>query len=82
MPRNPLQKETFMGGNRQKWFAVLLFFFVVILMCDAKYDVDAAAYLNFLTITGSIFILGASADSMIKIKAAEKKETNHEEHIQ
>lgn len=82
MLRNPLQKEAFLQGNRQKWFGVLLVFCVGILMCDAKYDIDAASYLNFLTITGSIFILGASADSMIKIKAAEKKEvTTHEEIV-
>ena len=80
--RNPLQKERFLQGTRQKWFAVLLGFSVIILVCDTRADLDAAAYLNFLTITGSIFILGASADSVLKIKAAEKNETNRqpEEH--
>ena len=76
---NPLQKQSFFQGNRQKWFAVLLFFMVAILVCDAKADIDAVAYLNFLTITGSIFILGASADSVYKIKAADREqELSHE----
>jgi hypothetical protein len=73
--RNPLQKENFLQGTRQKWFSVLLLFSAMILLIDARSDIDAAAYLNFLTITGSIFILGASADSMMKIKAAEKTQT-------
>jgi len=75
--RNPLHKEDFLQGTRQKWFAVLLAFAIVILFCDTKAEIDPSAYLEFLTITGSIFILGASADSLLKIKAAEKK--NHEQ---
>lgn len=78
--RNPLQKETFLQGTRQKWFAVLLLFCIIILLCDADSDIDAAAYLNFLTITGSIFILGASTDSALKIRAAEKQQTQEESH--
>lgn len=71
--RNPLEKETFLQGTRQKWFCVLLVFCVMILLVDARSDIDAAAYLNFLTIAGSVFILGASADSVLKIRAADKK---------
>lgn len=80
MPRNPLQKEEFLQGTRQKWFAVLLGFMVVVLISDARADIAAADYLNFLTITGSIFILGASADSALKIKAAEKHQTSQDEN--
>lgn len=79
MPRNPLQKESFLQGTRQKWFCVLLVFCVMILLVDARSDIDAAAYLNFLTITGSIFIIGASADSMLKIKAADKNQQPNED---
>ena len=77
--RNPLDKESFLQGNRQKWFAVLIFFMVVILICDSNYDVDAAAYLNFLGVTGGVFLLGKSADSIYKIKAADRKQANHQE---
>jgi len=79
MQRDPLAKQGFMQGTRQKWFAVLLLFMVTILLCDSRADIDAAAYLNFLTITGSIFIIGASADSMLKIKAADTKRREYHE---
>ena len=83
--RNPLEKQTFMGGNRQRWFAILLLMSVLVLICDMQGDVDAVAYLNFLTITGSVFIIGSSADSALKIKATKKQQleesqNNHEEH--
>jgi hypothetical protein len=78
--RSPLQKEEFFQGTRQKWFAVLLVFMVVILFCDSRSDIDAASYLNFLTITGSIFIAGASADSVFKIKAADNKRHKQEQY--
>ena len=77
--RNPLQKEAFLQGTRQKWFSVLLLFSAMILLIDARSDIDAAAYLNFLTIAGSIFILGASADSVLKIKAADKHQKPNED---
>lgn len=77
--RNPLQKEAFLQGTRQKWFAVLLLFMVLILLCEARWGIKAAEYLNFLTITGSIFILGAATDSALKIRAADNKQHSGEE---
>jgi len=83
--RDPLAKQDFLKGTRQKWFAVLLVLMVVILICDTYSDLpDADAYLNFLTITGSVFILGASVDSAMKIRNRNKyqdpyiEETHHD----
>lgn len=75
--RNPLDKQKFLSGNRQRWFAVLLVFFCAVLFVDAKSDIEAGDYLNFLTITGSVFILGSSLDSALKIQATNKRKNNH-----
>lgn len=74
MPRNPLAKESFLEGTRQKWFAVLLLFMVVILICESYFRINSEPYLQFLTATGCIFIIGASADAVFKIKAADKQQ--------
>ena len=80
MRRDPLTKERFLEGTRQRWFSILLALMILILLTDANSDIEAAPYLNFLTVSGSIFILGASADSLLKIKAAEKQVEHHQEN--
>lgn len=73
MPRNPLVKESFLQGTRQKWFGVMLLFATLLLYVDAHYGIDVKPYLEFLTVAGSIFIAGAAADAVFKIKAADGK---------
>lgn len=67
--RNPLDKQTFFSGIRQKWFGILLAILMIILFADVKADIDPSSYLNFLIVGGSVFLLGQSVDSALKIKA-------------
>lgn len=66
--RCPTDKQRFFEGVRQKWFAIMLLFAGMVLFLDCKYDVDPEPYLTFLTIAGSVFILGGSIDSALKIQ--------------
>jgi hypothetical protein len=67
---NILDKRSFLSGKREKWFAVLLAYVLVILFVDLKTEIQVAPYLEFLTITSSLFILGGNVDSFMKIRAA------------
>lgn len=69
--RSALEKDGFLSSVRQCWFAILLLFALIILFCDTYVGLaDVNSYLNFLTVTGSIFILGESATSFAKTQSA------------
>ena len=64
--RNPLQKEHFLEGNRQKWAAVFTAIGLLVMGLTA-YGVikDPAPFLGFFTGIGITFILGASATAVM-----------------
>lgn len=67
--RSPLAKERFGEGNRQKWAVVLILCAAGVLFADAKTpDFNPEPYLTFLTMIGCVFLLGMSADSVMKIR--------------
>lgn len=68
--RDPLAKDLFMGSSRQQWMAILLGYSFVILAIQVIYKIDPNPYMNFALTTGSLFILGGSVDSYMKIGAA------------
>lgn len=70
MDRDPLEKETFMGGIRQKWAVVFLLCGMGVLFVNIFVPgFDPVSYMQFLLAIGSLFILGASADSGMKVFA-------------
>lgn len=68
--RDPLAKDLFMGSSRQQWMAILLGYSFVILTIQVIFKIDPNPYMNFALTTGSLFILGGSVDSYLKIGAA------------
>ena len=80
MKRNPLDKETFLQGNRQKWLVVALVCGFGVMVAHIIWKIEPIPFMTFLTTTFGLFIFGASADSALKIKAEEKERfTNREE---
>ena len=73
--RDPLAKQKFLEGNRQRWCALLILCAGGILWADMTTDIDPAPYLTFLTVVGPAFIIGLSMDSYRKIGRAK-----HHEH--
>lgn len=66
--RDPLGKETFLGGNRQKWCLVFLASGLLVLVANVIFPgvVDPVPYMNFLLALGTTFILGSSASDWAK----------------
>lgn len=79
--RNVLDKQIgFMDGVREKWCAVFILYSFVILTTQIMYKIDPTVYMNFVITVGSLFILGGSVDSAMKIQAAKtfkEKELNN-----
>ena len=74
--RNPLVKERFLEGVRQKWLGVLLIYSMIMVTLQIKYTIDATPYMQFALTVGSLFILGTSVDSALKINAEKTKQNN------
>lgn len=80
--RDPLSKEKFFEGNRQRWSAVFIACAFIVLIVNVYIGVafDPTPYMQFFLAIGSLFILGASGDSWVKaysvksIKETEVKE--------
>jgi hypothetical protein len=68
--RNPLNKEKFLGGNRQRWTGILLLYSIIIAAFQIKFAIDPSPYISFALTIGSLFILGGSVDSFLQINAA------------
>ena len=74
-----LNKEKFLQGNRQKWTGILLLYSLVMLSAQVKWGVDPSPYMQFAMTIGSLFILGGSVDSYLKINAVKNiKEKENE----
>ena len=75
MERNPLDKQKFMGGNRQKWLLAFLLCAGGVLLMDATVpNFDPTPYLTFLTVIGPSMLVGLTFDANAKIKNAPKPE--------
>ncbi len=69
--RNPLDKSSvFMSGIREKWCAVFILYSFIVLFTQVKFNIDPSVYMNFAIVIGSLFLLGGSVDSFMKIGAA------------
>ena len=67
--RNPLVKERFLEGNRQRWALLLILCAAGVLVANVYVpSLDPEPYLSFLTMIGCVFLLGMSADSIMKIR--------------
>lgn len=67
--RNPLEKERFLEGNRQRWALLLILCASGVLVANVyESSIDPEPFLTFLTMIGCVFLLGMSADSIMKIK--------------
>jgi hypothetical protein len=70
--RDPRAKQSFGGGNRQKWAFLLILCAAGILVANMKVpSIDPEPYLTFLTMVGCVFLAGLSVDSYAKIRAEE-----------
>lgn len=67
-----LHKEKFFQGNRQKWTGIFLLYSLLMLSAQIKWGIDPAPYMQFAMTIGSLFILGGSVDSYLKINAVTK----------
>lgn len=70
--RDPLNKDVFMGSVRQIWTAILLGYSLLFSFLQIKYKISPEPYMQFALTIGSLFILGGSVDSYLKINAAMK----------
>lgn len=72
-----LRKEKFFQGNRQKWTGILLVYGLVIATLQIKCGIDPTPYINFAMTIGSLFILGGSVDSYMKLNTVSKAQANN-----
>ena len=75
--RDPLDKERFLEGNRQRWCAIIFALDVLVLIltsCGLLHD--PAPFLASFSGVGALFILGASADSVMKIYDVSSRTTS------
>jgi hypothetical protein len=70
MKQSALEISKFMGSSRQQWMAILLFYSFVVMTVQVIFKIDPNPYMNFALTTGSLFILGGSVDSYMRIGAA------------
>lgn len=67
--RDPIAKERFLEGNRQRWALLLIACAAGVLVANVYLPtLDPEPYLTFLTMIGCVFLLGMSADSLMKIR--------------
>lgn len=71
-----LRKEKFLQGVRQKWTGILLCYSLIIAFFQIKFGLDPTPYINFGLTIGSLFILGGSVDSFMKLNTAYKIQSN------
>ncbi len=65
-----LENEHFLGGNRQRWTGILLLYSILIAVFQIKFAIDPSPYISYALTIGSLFILGGSVDSFLRISAA------------
>lgn len=80
--RDPLSKEGFLSGNRQRWAVIFLAMGTGVLISNILVPgLDPVPYMQFLLAIGSLFILGASGDSWVKaysVKSLRETEVKEE----
>lgn len=85
--RDPLAKQKFLQGNRQRWCSIFLILGAGVFLGNLYFThIDPTPYMNFLLAIGSLFIIGGTVDSFVKGKAKEhiqvtemKEETKRQE---
>lgn len=66
--RSVLEKDPFMGGNRQKWCAIFTAIGIAIGIGSVYGKItDPKIYLEYFASIGMTFILGASATNVLKL---------------
>jgi len=65
--RNPLDKERFLEGNRQKWVAIGLLITLSVMVSNIVAHIDPAPYLQAVMLLIGAGVLGWSVDSAAKI---------------
>ena len=70
MKRDPLDGTEFMKSSRQWWCAIFIGYSFVVMGVQVFCSVDPTPYMNFALTIGSLFVLGGSVDSFLKINAA------------
>ena len=82
MARDPLTKEKFLEGNRQRWAVIFLAMGTGVMISNILVPgLDPVPYMQFLLAIGSLFILGASGDSWVKaysVKSIRETEVKEE----
>lgn len=76
--RNPLEKERFLEGNRQKWVGIGLAHSLSVMICNIAFGIDPLPYLQTVMLLIGTGVLGWSVDSAIKA-IAKRKEQQREE---
>lgn len=80
--RDPLEKERFMEGVRQKWAVIFLSLGIGVFIGNILVPaIDPVPFMQFLLAIGSLFILGASGDSWVKaysVKSIRQTEVREE----
>ena len=81
--RNPLDKEEFLEGNRQRWAIIFLLCGAIVLGVNVFIgsSFDPVPYMTYLLAVSSLFILGASGDSWVKaysVKSIRETEVREE----
>lgn len=65
--RDPLSKEKFLQGNRQRWCLIFIgCAFAVLIANIIVPGLDPVPFMQFFLAIGSIFIAGATGDSWVK----------------
>ena len=75
--RNPLEKETFLEGNRQKWCAIFTAIGLSVMAMVAYGGLkDPTPFLTYFTGIGVTFILGASGNAILQSYKATSTNSN------
>lgn len=76
--RHPLDKERFMGGNKQKWAAIFVVIGIGILLAQSYgLVVDPTPFLGYFTGIGVSFILATGGADVMKAYKVESSTSNY-----
>ena len=80
--RDPIAKERFLEGIRQRWALLLVLAAGGVMFADVQVgDFNPEPYLSFLTMVGSVFLAGMHVDSVMKIRKRPEPPLEHfEDH--
>ena len=72
-PRNPLDKEKWLQGNRSRFTMIFLAVMLVIMTCEVKFSLSSAPYLSFLGMLCSFYLGGATLSAWVSANKTETK---------